>query len=463
MDINIRNMKNYYKSILAASIIILTASSCKKQLEIEPKQSISSDVALSTTADVQNALIGAYTVLATGDLYGTNLVFLPDIYASNGYLNWTGSFSTYRDISNKAIISTNADVLRTWVSAYRAINVANTVLSASSVVSNATTKNNIEGKALFIRGIMHFELVRLYAQPFDAAGTNNGPGVPIITKAVQSTSDVVTNVPRNTIADVYTAVENDLKSSITKLEGADEKYASMAFLARVYLQEGKYALARDLANDIINNSSYSLITTSLEAPFRTRNSSEGIFEIAQNEQSNAGSSNDGLATFYASYENSTGGNVGRGDASVNTAFYNAFETGDKRQTDLIYTGTGAKNGLFTKKWYDYFGNIPVARITEQYLIRAECNFRLGTVIGATPAADINRLRTRAGLGNVVPTLAIILNEREKELAYEGFRLHDYKRTKRTLGTFVYNDPKLVFPIPDRELSANKGLVQNPGY
>jgi len=456
-------MKNYYKNILAASLIVLSYSSCKKQLEIEPKQSISSSVALSTTADVQNALIGAYTVLATGDLYGTNLVFLPDVYASDSYLNWTGSFSTYRDISNKAIISTNADVLRTWVSAYKAINVANTVIGSLGVVGNASTKNEIEGKALFIRGIMHFELVRLYAQPYDATGTNAGLGVPIITKAVQSTSDIVTSVPRNTIAEVYAAVENDLKSSITKLDGVNEKYASMAFLARVYLQEGKYALARDLANEIITNSPYSLITNSLEAPFRTKKSNEGIFEISQTEQSNAGSSNDGLATFYASYENSTGGNVGRGDASVNTTFYNSFATGDKRKTEMIYSGTGAKSGLFTQKWTDYFGNIPVARITEQYLIRAECNFRLGTSVGATPASDINALRTRAGLANTVPTLAIILNEREKELDYEGFRLHDYKRTKRSIGSFAYNDPKLVFPIPDRELSSNKGLVQNPGY
>lgn len=455
-------MKNY-KNILAISLAVLSFTSCKKQLELEPKQSISSTVALSSTADVQNALIGAYTVLATGDLYGTNLVFLPDIYANNNYLNWTGSFSTYRDISNQAIVSTNVDVLRTWVSAYKAINVANTVLASTGVVTDAPTKSKIEGKALFIRGIMHFELVRLYAQPFDATGTNTGLGVPIITKAVQSTSDIVSSVARNTIAEVYTAVENDLKTSITKLNGEDEKYASMAFLARVYLQEGKYALARDLANDIITNSPYTLITNSLEAPFRTKKSSEGIFEIPQNEQSNAGSANDGLATFYASYLNSTGGDVGRGDASINSIFYNAFESGDKRQTDMMYEGTGAKTGYFTTKWKDYFGNIPVARITEQYLIRAECNFRLTTNVGATPASDINTLRARAGLGEVLITLNVILSEREKELDYEGFRLHDYKRTKRAIGALPYNSPKLVFPIPDRELSANKGLVPNPGY
>jgi hypothetical protein len=457
-------MKNYNKIIiLATALVSINFFSCKKQLEIEPKQSISSDVALSTPADVQNALIGAYTVLATGDLYGTNLIFIPDLYAGDNYLNWTGSFSTYRDISNKSIISTNADVTRTWVSAYKAINVANTVISALGVIKDADAKNAVEGKALFIRAIMHFELVRLYALPYDATGTNTNLGVPIITKAVLNADDINTTTSRNTVAEVYTAVENDLKNSITKLDAEDDKYASMAFLARVYLQEGKYALARDLANDIISNSPYALITSSLEAPFRTKSSDEGIFEIAQNEQSNAGTSNDGLATFFASYENSTGGNVGRGDANVNATFYNTFEAGDKRATEMIYTGTGAKNGLFTKKWYSYYDNIPVCRITEQYLIRAECNFRLSTTIGATPASDINVLRNRAGLGNITPTLANILSEREKELDYEGFRIHDYKRTKRNIGSLAYNDPKLVFPIPNRETSINKGLVQNPGY
>ncbi|MCZ4245498.1 RagB/SusD family nutrient uptake outer membrane protein [Pedobacter punctiformis] len=455
-------MKNY-KNILAAFLLVLSVSSCKKQLEIDPKQNIDANAALNTTADVQNALIGAYTFLATGDLYGTNLVFIPDIYASDDYLNWRGSFSTYRNISSKAIISNNADVTRTWITAYSAINTANIVLSALNVVSDADTKNVIEGKALFIRGIMHFELVRLYALPYDAAGANTNLGVPIITKAVKGIGDVNNTVARNTVAEVYTAVENDLKSAITKLASVNDQYAAKAFLARVYLQEGKYSLARDMANDIITNSPYQLITNSLEAPFRTKKSSEGIFEIAQNEQSNAGTSNDGLATFYASYQNDTGGDVGRADALVNPTFYNSFEAGDKRQTEMIYNGTGARTGLFTKKWYSFYDNIPVCRITEQYLIRAECNFRLSTAIGATPASDINTLRTRAGLGNVVPTLAIILNEREKELDYEGFRLHDYKRTKRSIGAFAYNDPKLVFPIPDREMTANKALVQNPGY
>lgn len=445
-----------------ALILGISFSACKKELEIEPKQSISAEQALNTPSDVQNALIGAYTVMAKGSLYGTNLVFIPDVYASEDYLRWTGTFTTYRDISNKNLIATNEDARRTWVDAYAAINVANTVISALDVVTNPDQKNTIEGKALFIRGIMHFELVRLYAQPYDIAGANTGLGVPIMLKATKSAEDISTNVPRSSIIDVYKQVETDLQTAIQKLNGKDEQYAAMAMLARVYLQESKFDLARNLANDIINNSPYAFLNN-LEAPFRVKNSSEGIFEIQQNEQSNAGSSNDGLATFYSSYLNATGGKVGRGDASVNMSFYNSFEAGDKRKSEMIYEGNGAKTGFFTKKWYNYFDNIPVARITEQYLIRAECNFRLGTALGATPSDDLNKIRTRANLGNIPATLNAILNERERELAYEGFRLHDYKRTKRSIGSYPYNSAKLVFPIPDREMKANTGLYQNDGY
>ena len=456
-------MKNLHKSIYITLTVSLLLSSCNSKLDIEPTQSISPEVALSSPADVRNALIGAYTVIAEPALYGTNLVMIPDLYASPSYVNWTGTFSTYRDISNQSIISTNSDVTRTWEHAYEAINVANTVLESLDVFTDSDERNEIEGRALFIRGIMHFELVRLYGIPFDAAGTNTGLGIPIITTAVKSVSDINKDVSRNSVSEVYTVVENDLQTAVTKLDGTDYIYAAQGMLARVYLQQSKYARARDLANDIIENGDFSL-ASNLETPFRSKNSSEGVFEIQQTEQSNAGSSNDGLATFYSSYKNNTGGNVGRGDLSITNAFYNSYSTTDKRRTQMIYTGDGAKTGLFTRKWYNYFDNIPIVRLTELYLTRAECNFRLNTSIGDSPLNDINALRERAGINPLATvTLAAILAERDFELAFEGYRLHDYKRTKRNIGSMAYSDPKLVFPIPYRERAVNPNLEQNTGY
>ena len=99
-----------------------------------------------------------------------------------------------------------------------------------------------------------------------------------------------------------------------------------------------------------------------------------------------------------------------------------------------------------------------------HLTRAECNQRLGTAIGATPAADVNAIRARAGLGALgTVNLAAILKERKLELAFEGNQLDDIKRNKGAVGTKPFNDNSLVLPIPQREMDTNKSLVQNAGY
>ncbi|MFD1164745.1 RagB/SusD family nutrient uptake outer membrane protein [Sphingobacterium daejeonense] len=450
--------------IIPAVAVALTMGSCGNKLDIEPVDNISSEIALSTPEDINNALIGAYTVIANGALYGNNLVLLPDIYASPGYVNWTGTFSTFRDISNQNIIATNEDVTRTWTNAYKAINIANTVLESLDIITDEGQKAEIEGKALFIRGIMYFELVRLYGLPYETGNASTNLGVPITTKAVKKLDDIIKGITRNTVAETYTQAENDLLASISNLgDLPGDLAAAQGMLARLYLQQGKYDKARDLANTIIESGDYDL-ATNLETPFRTPNSSEGVFEIQQSEQSNAGSSNDGLATFYSSYTNATGGKVGRGDVSIIPAFYNSYAATDKRRTQMIYEGNGAKTGLFTRKWYNYFDNIPVVRLTELYLTRAECNSRLGTSTGDSPLNDINKLRTRAGIDALSSvTLADILTERDKELAFEGYKIHDLKRTKRNVGTYAYNADELVFPIPYREISVNPALKQNEGY
>src|SRR5690606_18157746 len=120
--------------------------------------------------------------------------------------------------------------------------------------------------------------------------------------------------------------------------------------------------------------------------------------------------------------------------------------------------------LFTKKWFNNFVNIPIVRLTELYLTHTECNFRLNTNIADSPLNDIIILGKRDGMDPLITiTLQTILNERDLELAFEGYRLHDYKRTKRNIGSMAFSDPKLVFSIPYRERAVNKNLEQNTGY
>ncbi|GAC1369789.1 MAG: hypothetical protein NVSMB30_07920 [Hymenobacter sp.] len=109
------------------------------------------------------------------------------------------------------------------------------------------------------------------------------------------------------------------------------------------------------------------------------------------------------------------------------------------------------------------------RLAEMLLNRAEANFRAGTTVGATPLADVNRVRARVSLPPLaVLTLPAILRERKLELAFEGFRLGDLKRNKESVTdpkgvVLAWNSPRLVFPIPLREINVNPNLTQNEGY
>jgi hypothetical protein len=144
-----------------------------------------------------------------------------------------------------------------------------------------------------------------------------------------------------------------------------------------------------------------------------------------------------------------------------------FEPGDKRR-QLFNTVSGV---VYSGKYDVLYGNIKLIRLAEMFLTRAEANFRAGTSVGATPLADVNRIRTRAGLPPLATvTLPAILKERKLELLFEGFRLHDLKRNQESTiapgsppTPLAWNSPRLIFPIPLREINANPNLVQNEGY
>jgi hypothetical protein len=225
------------------------------------------------------------------------------------------------------------------------------------------------------------------------------------------------------------------------------------------MQQSKYSEALTKADEVIGSGNYTL-NAAIAATFSNKFTAETIFELYNNDQNNAGTANDGLTTFYASLPG-----IGRSDVRILAAFASQYEASDDRSSQLIYIGTGRRPGSRqTGKWTDFAQNIPVIRLTEMHLVRAECNFRLGTAVGAEPLADVNAVRNRARASELSSlSLDAIIAERNFELCFEGPRIHDLKRLKRSTGTFPYNDPKLVLPIPEREIRANSALVQNEGY
>lgn len=445
----------------------LTFGSCVKELEIDPVQSIDATVALETAEDLESALVGAYGIMHQGSLYGTNLNLVPELIGSEDYCQWRGTFQSYRQIMNKNMTVDNAEAARTWIDAYRAINIANNVIANLNKVADVDQRAELEAEARFIRGILHFELVRLYAQPWDATGANNGPGVPIAVTAVTSESAAGQKVARNTISEVYAAVIEDLRAAELSLpesrSGTNRfrgtTYTAKAFLARVYLQQSRFADALTMADAVISSNNYAL-NASAASTFSNKFTNETIFELYNNDQNNAGTANDGLTTFYASLPG-----IGRSDVRILSPFSSLYEADDERFTQLTYIGTGRRPGaLQCGKWTAFGQNIPVIRLSEMFLIRAECNLREGTVIGNTPLEDVNIVRRRARASELTDvTVNDVVLERNLELCFEGSRIHDLKRLKLNTGSYPYNDPLLVFPIPEREIRANSALEQNDGY
>jgi hypothetical protein len=490
-------MKN--KFIWPAYVLALglSLSACKNALDIEPQQSIDAATGYNTSQKIAAAVVGAYARLDNPRLYGTDLILVPELLAGNNYINWDGTFQNYRQLRNHTQISNNSNAEGIWTQAYDAINQCNLILDNLGVVTDAGQKSQYEGEASFIRGTMYFELVRLYAQQYQAGGSNTQPGVPINLVPVTTTEQADVKLARNTVAEVYTQVIKDLQNAIAKLPAQNitraSKYSAEAMLARVYLQQGNYTAARVAANDVIINSGASL-TGTVAAVFANRNSAESLFEIQQNDQNNAGTSNDGLATYFAGYSPNGDQGVlyGRGDVSLNADFVGLYEVTDSRGSDtlsaiqtskLIYVSDGNNRvGRYrTIKWRTYGQNIPIIRLAEMYLTRAECDVRAGNTVSAL--ADINRVRTRSGASPLTSvTIDDVLLERQLELAFEGFRIHDLRRTNRVviaaipaqpaMGTtpatpfvpaVLASDARFILPIPLREINNNPNLTQNPGY
>ena len=458
-------MKLQYRLLLISSAAILLTA-CSKQLDLQPKQDVDATDAIKTPENVDAAAVGMYSLLGGGALYGTNLLLLPDLQASDDYVSWRGSFQSFRQVYNKNMARDNAEALRTWTTGYEAINMANTVLEALNIVTDADMKQQLEGEALFVRGIMHFELVRYYAAPWGASAGNSQPGIVIKTKATKDETAAFERKPRNTVSEVYAQAINDLTAATQKLPETNgtraNKYAAYAFLSRVYLQQHDYANALAAANEVIESGEFEL-NASISAVFDNKNTRESIFEIQQNDQNNAGTANDGMATFFASLVG-----IGRADVRMLSDFLDTYDANDLRLSQWYYEGVGARPGnMYCSKWKSFSQNLPIIRLSEMYLTRAECNVRLSSSVGDTPENDvakiINPLRvTLPVITN--PTLDDILDIRYHELAFEGLRIHDVKRLQIMTGDYDWNADELVFPIPQREVDATNGIiVQNPGY
>ncbi|MEO5888768.1 MAG: RagB/SusD family nutrient uptake outer membrane protein [Ferruginibacter sp.] len=449
------------------SLLFLTATilflGCSKELDTTPYSNIDQNNALKTSSDVEGLLVGSYADLGATDLYGGGAFVTADLLADFNEISWSGTYQGMTQIKNKAIPVDNAFTQDTWTEAYKAINDVNNVLSALSVVT-AAKKDKVEGEAKFIRACIYFELVRLYAKAWNDGNPAANDGVPIKLTPTVELSGSADQLLRDKVSVVYAQVIKDLTEAEALLPESNGFFATNAsaagMLARVYLQKGDYANARDAADRVIESGNYKLTQANaddiIEEFLYTRakaedNTTEDIFAIQVTTTA-------GVNTFQTFYSE-----LGRNDISIKDAHYDLYEPDDLRLNLISSDG-------YVTKFDNVYGNVHIIRLSEMYLIRAEANFRSNTTTGAEPVDDINMVRERAGLDALAAvTLADILKERKIELSFEGFNLHDIKRLGVSTGYFTgggglpFDSPKLIFPIPKRDILVNPNLSQNEGY
>ena len=448
------------KQIQTIALVVFSGiiGACEKELDrIQPSQSISTEVALSTSENIKNILIGAYSEAGESTLYGGYLHLMTELLAITDQASWVGTFAQPRQAFTKSLLVDNSFVRDIWLKAYATINQANLVIDHIDIVEPEGQTLAL-GEAKFIRAMAYFDLVRNFGLPYEAGQQNSQLGVPLsLTGIVDYSGDL--NIARNSVEEVYAQIILDLNDAYNSLPPNNgvfaDRYAAQALLATVYLQQGNYAMARDAANDVIENSGHTLAASYGLAFNNDVNSTEDLFAFQVTTQD--GSNN--LVIHYAA--ESDGGRGG--DIIIEDAYLDLFDDVDDDRGNFVYINP-ANGKQLTLKYTNQYGNIPMIRLAEMYLVRAEANFRENSAIGDTPLNDINALRDRANaslLGAV--DLDVILLERQLELAFEGKLLNDLKRTQRPVGARPYNDNGLVFPIPQRELDANPLLEPNPGY
>lgn len=174
--------------------------------------------------------------------------------------------------------------------------------------------------------------------------------------------------------------------------------------------------------------------------------------------------------------------------------YAFYDGGGKRTTEskmqdwntgyLCYKFTNLGwDGAAVTPTSDPNADFPLFRLADIYLIYAECALRGATKADRTIALGyINLLRQRAtgdtsaNIKSSDLTLDFILDERARELYWEGQRRSDLVRFGKftkdyawaykggTLEGVANVDSKFnVYPISDKDLTANPNLKQNPGY
>lgn len=468
---------NIKLNIITIALVSLGLVSCSEKLDLAPVTEKAANNFYSSESEIESAISGVYAALQNGGLYGLDLIGVGEISGEDTFeeiaANDGGRFGQLDDFSTNAGNDLVGDI---WRESYEAIQRANIVLNRIDAIEfeNSGLKNIRIGEMKFLRGLLYFNLVRLYGD------------VPLVVEETTNPSDYF-GQGRTSASEVYAQVISDLNDAIQSLptaksSGRPAKGAAQVVLADVQMNMGNYGDAVTNLAAVVNSNVYSLAaSTSQIFGVANEGNSEILFEVQY--ASGVDGNNEGETAASQFRPSGTTANA-KGHNLPSAEFVALYEAGDTRRNDYIgqepalnpfyfslkyeVSGTGANDG-----GSDHI----VIRYADVLLKYAEALNESG---GANAANYLNMVRNRAGLANTTASTQselrdAIEKERRLELIGEGHRWFDLKRTGKAVQTMnawfsansinvTISADNLILPVPQSQLDTDPALLpQNSGY
>lgn len=480
--------------ILAA--IIMVSQSCSEFLEVDPLYQINSETFFNSEDDYQQALIGAYDLLQSSYINVMMGEFASDNTLCGGEnANDVPGFQEIDDMRHGPVNSNLQDL---WNWMYAGVNRCNYIFEFENK-TNFENKDLVMGQAAFLRAYYFFELTKWFGDipmPID----------------VRVSFGSVQDYGREAQANVYAQIESDLTFASNVLptswdqKGRVTKGAAQALLGKVLVFQEKFGAATIILDDVIDSGIYDLYDD-YNTLFTqvAENNIESVFEVQYSNEQGAGfgclqCSEGNVMVGFSGIRGYSGPTYVSGfsfnvpvqdlvdqytpnDNRLRATIMDieAYKSEQESQGNQVSYGEGWEHtGYYNHKYIPRTGeafqdpnltnstNYRAIRFSDVLLLAAEAYNATGNDVKAQEY--VNRVRTRAGLSDLVTTAGSleqdIQQERRLELAGEGHRFFDLVRRGEAAAKipgFIVGTHEL-FPIPLVEIEVAGNIwAQNPGY
>lgn len=487
------------KNTILFCILLITASSCKKFLEENPKNVVANTNYYKTQSDAISAVNSIYAYLNSTSTGSTAGVYHSSFWVTAGLssdelLNNQIGAPYFDQLANFTYSSQNTALQEIWAMHYKAIFIANIAIARiPGIQMDTALRSRLVGEARFLRGLLYFNLIRMFGHiPMVLEETEP------LTPAAAPTDAVYAQIQKD-----LAAAEGALPDSYDPKNGRGRatKGAAMALEAKVYLTLQQWQPAADKAMAVVNSNQYALWDNFADVfKLSSRGGKEAVFSVGFGDGG-------GVISFWEVGQflvrllppalSEEGVINAQGWQIPTQTLYDGYDPDDQRRAvtfiTLIHKSDGSTENIrpYIQKYWDRVaepkGNgssndFPVIRYSDVLLMVAEANNELGHATDAE--TYINKVRKRARFDgsiyrNAVPDYtglnqadmrAAILKERKMEFVAEGHRWFDLARTKTLEQLVPLGKPGVtpaaknyLFPIPQREIDLNKNLTQNKDY